>query len=414
MNRFGVAPFVLLSSLVAAIPSAAAQLPEGTGKDLVTGYCSGCHGTNLIEMSSGYSQGDWKKLIATMMDLSGVPEQEQTITAYLAEHFPPTDRLAPKLVPGDQKIAFEEWVMPTLGQRVRDPAEAPDGSIWWAGQYSNRIGRIDPKTGEVKEFVLPASANPHTVIFDKGNEVWYTGNKNATIGKLDPATGEITVIEMPDPNAKDPHSAVFDDKGRMFFTVQQSNMVGRLDTATGEVKLAQVKTPNALPYGITLDPDGVPWISCFGSNCLIKVDPETLDLTEIALPDKAARSRRLEAASDGMIWYLNASQGRLGRYDPKTGEIKEWDSPSGLASHPYAIAIIDDVIWYNESGMRPDTLVRFDPKTETFQSWAIPSGDIHSGIVRHMRPTAAGDLLIHQSSSNRVQRVKASPAEAKN
>jgi virginiamycin B lyase len=52
--------------------------------------------------------------------------------------------------------------------------------------------------------------------------------------------------------------------------------------------------------------------------------------------------------------------------------------------------------------VRPDALVRFDPNTETFQSWAIPSGGVHAGIVRHMRPTREGNLLIHQSSTNRI------------
>jgi virginiamycin B lyase len=83
--------------------------------------------------------------------------------------------------------------------------------------------------------------------------------------------------------------------------------------------------------------------------------------------------------------------------------VTQWDSPSGPSSHPYAIAVIDDVVWYNESGMRPDALVRFDPATETFQSWAIPSG---IGIVRHVWVTADKNLLIHQSSSNRIGLVK--------
>ena len=57
------------------------------------------------------------------------------------------------------------------------------------------------------------------------------------------------------------------------------------------------------------------------------------------------------------------------------------------------------------SGQRPDALVRFDPATETFQSWAIPSGGIHAGIIRHMRATREGNLLIHQSSTNRIIQV---------
>ena len=103
-----------------------------------------------------------------------------------------------------------------------------------------------------------------------------------------------------------------------------------------------------------------------------------------------------------MIWYVNSSLGRLGRMDPKTGQVKEWPSPSGPKSHPYAIAVVDGIVWYNESGQRPDALVRFDPATEQFQSWAIPSGGIYAGIVRHMRPAREGNLLIHQSSTNRI------------
>ena len=82
-------------------------------------------------------------------------------------------------------------------------------------------------------------------------------------------------------------------------------------------------------------------------------------------------------------------------------------------SHPYAILIVDGIIWYNESGMRPDPLVRFDPKTETFQSWPIPSSGVYSGILRHMRAAANGDLLIHQSATNHIIRVAVSePAGA--
>ena len=52
--------------------------------------------------------------------------------------------------------------------------------------------------------------------------------------------------------------------------------------------------------------------------------------------------------------------------------------------------------------MRSDALVRFDPSSQTLQSCAIPSGEVHAGIVRHMRPTRDGNLLIHQSNSNRI------------
>lgn len=378
------------------------ELPEGDGRELVAGVCTGCHQINQIKRSAGYTSRGWKELTGTMIDLSASPTEQEKIITYLAAHFPPNAKRAPTLMPGDAQISFKEWVVPTLGQRARDPVEAADGSIWWAGQWGNLIGRIDPKTGAMQEFALPDDSMPHSVTLDRKGNAWYTGNKNGTIGKLEPATGKTTVYEMPDKAARDPHTAAFDEAGVLWFTLQQSNMIGRLDPATGKITLVTMKTPRAKPYGIKIDANGVPWVACNGSNCLVKVDPATMELTEIKLPETETTVRRLDIAEDGMIWYVNSSRGRLGRFDPKTGDIREWPSPSGSKSHPYAIAVVDGIVWYNESGKRPDALVRFDPKSEVFQSWPIPSGGVYAGIVRHMRSTRGGDLLIHQSSTNRI------------
>lgn len=392
--------FFLLIGAVAAYGQSGSQLPEGDGKPLVQAACAACHDTNLITRSSGYTFEGWREVMRTMTNLSGPPAE--TMAKYLAAHFPEKDDLKPTLVGGEASITFREWTAPTLGQRTRDPAEAPDGTIWWAGMWADLIGRIDPASGEIKEYALPRGARPHTVTADPEGNIWYTGNGNATLGKLDPRTGKITEYKMPDPAARDPHSAIFDKKGNLWFTLQQSNMVGRLIPKTGEIKLVTMPVPRSRPYGIKLSADGTPWVASNGANRLMKVDPETMAVREYPLPDPKTTVRRLAFASDGMIWYVNSSQGRLGRLDPKTGEVKEWPSPSGPRSHPYAIAVVNDIVWYNESGQRPDALVRFDPATERFQSWPIPSGGIYAGIVRHMRPTREGNLLIHQSSTNRV------------
>ena len=396
---------VALMALVAPAPGSAQEPAAASAKEVVQNVCTTCHKMRDIQRSSGYTDAGWKELIATMIDLKGSPEDHAAIVAHLAKTYPPKLKNAPKLVPGSVKISFKEWTVPTLGQRSRDPIEAEDGTIWWAGQWGNLIGKIDPKTGAMKEYPLPAKSMPHSVTLDRAGNVWYTGNKNGTIGKFDPKTERITVYKMPDPAAKDPHTAIFDAKGILWFTLQHSNMVGRLDPATGAIKLAKMPTEGSRPYGIKIDAAGAPWVSCNGSNCLVRVDPATMKLTEVKLPIPETTARRLDIAPDGMIWYVNSSQGRLGRYDPKTGAIKEWPSPSGKRSHPYAIAIVDGKIWYNESRMRPDALVRFDPRTETFQSWPIPSGGVYAGIIRHMRVMKDGSLIIHQSSTNRITKV---------
>jgi len=394
---------VLLSGLTPFGASSAAQDQAYSNvRETVENVCTTCHRPNMITRSSGYTREGWAELTSTMVDLSGNPELRDEIVMYLAEHYPPNDKRASKLVPGDVELSFKEWQVPTLGQRSRDPVEAADGTIWWAGQSGNLIGSINPSTGAMVEYPLPAGAMPHSVTVGPDGDIWYTGNKNGTMGRLNPASGTITEYPMPDPAARDPHTAVFDSHGILWFTLQQSNMVGRLDPETGDIKLVTMKTARSRPYGIKLDADGALWVACNGSNCLVKVDPNTMGLTEVKLPIPATTVRRLDIDDDGIIWYVNSSQGRLGRYNPENGEIKEWPSPSGPKSHPYALVVVGGIVWYNESGMRPDALVRFDPKTEKFQSWAVPSGGIYAGIIRHMRPTQDGNLLIHQTSTNKI------------
>ena len=366
-------------------------LPEGHAKALVEQSCTSCHTISAITRSGFDGVEMWRSVQESMIQL---PESEAvSIAEYLAEHFPARKNRKPTLVDGPVEIDIQEWIVPTLGQRSRDPIEAPDGSIWWTGMWASLVGQLDPVTGNMKEYPLPPEARPHSIVPDEDGFIWYTGNSNGTIGKLDPATGDIT--EYPT-EAGDPHTAVFHPNGNLYFTSQRAAMLGRLNPVTGELK--EIPT-EPRPYGIIVAHDETVWIAYNGTNKLGAMHPESMEVQYYTVSDPGTRIRRLGIDSKGIIWFVNSSKGRIGRLDPATGEIKEWESPSGPSSHPYSLAVINDKIWYNESAMRPDALVRFDPETESFQSWAVPSG---VGIIRHVWVTRDNKLLIHQSSSNRI------------
>jgi virginiamycin B lyase len=284
---------------------------------------------------------------------------------------------------GAQQVEIQEWTVPYENSRPRDPYVAPDGKIWFVGQRTHYVARFDPATGEFKKHDLPPQAGPHNLIVDDKGVVWYAGNRVANIGRLDPKTGEIKTFPMPDSAARDPHTLLFGREGQIFFTVQGGNYIGRFTPSSGEVKLAKVATPRARPYGIEVDSKGTIWANLFGTNKLATVDPHTMAITEIDLPDAGARGRRIAITSDDKIWYVDYARGYLGRYDPATGQFKEWRNPGGAQSRPYAMTVDDkDRLWFVETGPSPNTLVGFDPKSEQFFSvTAIDSG---AGAVRHM------------------------------
>ena len=241
--------------------------------------------------------------------------------------------------------------------------------------------------------------------------IWYTGNGNGTMGRLDPATGEVTEFPMPDPAARDPHSAIVDADGIVWFTLQQSQH-GRPARSRRAARCELVTMPvaDSRPYGIKLSSAGVPWVAANGSNRLYRIDPGSMAVEQHELPDPGTTVRRLDFASDDTIWYVNSSLGRLGHYDPATREAQEWPSPSGRVASLRDRGDRRRRLVQRIRACGPTCWCASSPTDESFQSWPIPSGGIHAGIVRHMRPTRDGGLLIHQSATNRVILVTPAPA----
>jgi len=298
------------------------------------------------------------------------------------------------------KVSIKEWDVPTPNSRPHDPALAPDGALWVTEQMANKLGRLDPRTGQFREFPLKTpESGPHGLVADREGNIWFTANYKGYIGKLSPKTGEVTEYRMPDPRAHDPHTPVFDQDGILWFTVQESNFVGRLDPRTGQIKLKEVPTPDAVPYGIVVTAKGVPYFCEFGTNKLASIDPKTMAIAEYPLPE-GARPRRLAVAPDNTVYYSDYARGRLGHFDPASKHVEEWPSPGGSGSRPYGIAVTSDgIVWYSESGVRPNTLVRFNPRGKQFSTTPVPSG---GGVIRNMVATPDGKIYLACSGVNKV------------
>jgi virginiamycin B lyase len=294
--------------------------------------------------------------------------------------------------------------------RPRDPAVAPDGSIFFVGQAGeaptgNYIARLNPGTGEWKKYELDPGTNPHNCIVDAQGMVWYSGNRNGTIGKLDPKTGGLTRYPIPDSTVRDPHTMIFDKQGNIWFTAQQSNAIGHLDVKTGKFRIVKPPLPEGRrstnPYGIVLDSKGRPWVNLFATNLLATVDPQTFELTTYPLANEGTRNRRIAITSDDKVFYVDYARGYVGRFDPVTKKVSEWMLPGGAKSLPYGMTSDDrDRIWIAETGSQPNRLVGFDPKTEKFFSVTDIPGERNT--VRYMIFDKKTKLLWYGSDAGMI------------
>src|SRR2546422_1968775 len=60
------------------------------------------------------------------------------------------------------RVIITEYELPRFDVRVHDVAGDADGNIWYTSNRSPIIGKLDPRTGLVKEYQVPVTAGENT------------------------------------------------------------------------------------------------------------------------------------------------------------------------------------------------------------------------------------------------------------
>ena len=286
-----------------------------------------------------------------------------------------------------------EWPVPTP-RFARDPAVAPDGSIYIAVMSGNKVARFDPKAQSFKEWDLPPGHHPHGLLVDRQGMVWTTGNGNGTIGRLDPASGRVTEFKTPS-GGGGPHTLIItDDQSTIWFTMQSGNKVASLQTKTGAIR----EYPSSGgPYGLAFDHAGNVWFCRMGDNKMGRLDPKSGQMAEVDMGG-GSLPRRVAAAPDGTLWVTLYGNGKLAKLDPVAMKVvKTYQLPAGDGG-PYAVTVDGGgLVWANE--IKTDTVVRFDPKTEKMRVVNLPSQNVG---IRKMVVDASGRLWYMGSHNGRL------------
>jgi virginiamycin B lyase len=73
------------------------------------------------------------------------------------------------------------------------------GTVFYVAFGVNKVGSVDPKTLEIREYPLPnAASRPRRLAITSDDVVWYSDFSRGYLGRLDTATGKVT--EWPSPS----------------------------------------------------------------------------------------------------------------------------------------------------------------------------------------------------------------------
>ena len=84
---------------------------------------------------------------------------------------------------------FQEWIAPSAESWPYDVTADKNGDAWGGGEFSDRVLRLNPKSGEIVEYLLPKFTNIRRVFVDNSTTLptfWVGNNHGASIVKLEP------------------------------------------------------------------------------------------------------------------------------------------------------------------------------------------------------------------------------------
>jgi virginiamycin B lyase len=397
--------------------------PASAGKDLIFAHCFVCHGFQTRMASVARDEDGWRDRVQYMRDalhfsLSWrfTAQNAADVASYLTNLFGP-DSVLPKS-PAEMpqypetvrkfsneamKIVYVEYAMPGPSRMPFSAAPDKNGYLWIPNfGVANKISRLDPKTGEIKDFSVPnvGTAAVHSAVAASDGSVWLTEQASNKLGKWDPTTQEITEYQdtyLPgkegDEDGGSKHTLRFDPGGNVWAT---GYPLSRFDPKTA--KFTDFWDGAAHTYSLEMDKDGNIWFSNPGTGQIGRVDWKTLKISQWTPPTKGGYERRIELDSNGIVWFGEYETGKIGRFDPRTQTFREYDLPTGPQTHPYGLGIdADNNVWY--SSYYFDELACLDSKTGKITEYPFPHSE---NTIREFFRDSEGRMWYGSPSNNRV------------
>jgi virginiamycin B lyase len=398
--------------------------PPAKGKELLFGHCNICHQFQSRMASVRRDLDGWKDRVAFMREAMHFSiflgpnfsdQDAEDVATYLNSLFGPDSVLpkSPAEMPAYQKtvrpfsggamnIVYVEYDMPGPSRMPFSAAPDKNGFLWIPDfGLANKITRLDPKTGEMKDFSIPftGTGGVHSAVPAADGSVWIAEQGSNRIGRWDPTTQQITEYQdtylpgkegIEDGGSK--HTIRIDPSGKVWTS---GVPLTRFDPETG--KFTRFDSEGDYIYDVKPDKNGDVWFTNFTASKIGKVDAKTMKASQWAIPTPNAVPRRMEIGPDGMIYAGEFRGGKMARFDPKTQTFKEFPLP-GPDPSPYAMGFdADGYLWYDSHDT--DTIGRFNPKTGIVVEYPFPHSEI---VMREFFRDSQGRMWYGTSPNNKV------------
>ena len=96
------------------------------------------------------------------------------------------------------EVRTQTFELPKGGGHPHDVAVGADGVVWYTAQRDGKLGRLDPRTGQVDLVPLGPGAAPHGVVIGPDGAPWVTEGGTNAIVRVDPTTRAVKSWPLPE------------------------------------------------------------------------------------------------------------------------------------------------------------------------------------------------------------------------
>jgi virginiamycin B lyase len=242
-------------------------------------------------------------------------------------------------------LEYKEFDPPKANSknRLNGIVRAADGKLWFLdGGPNRRWFTVDPKTVEFNTYPLPklqsGAASGNTMRVHPNGTVWLNSIAANQVIELDPATKKFTVFDVPSGvkahKTANPYGMAIDGAGNVWSVENNMNKVLRINPSTGKMDEFDIPEPNAVPRKAGMDSEGNVWVGLHGAGKLMKIDYKTLKMTVYTPPTENAGVYSVQGdPKSKYVWFAEQQADKIARFDPKTETFLELPLPTSEEDH---------------------------------------------------------------------------------
>jgi streptogramin lyase len=330
------------------------------------------------------------------------------------------------------RVIITEYDLPDPGRLPHDADLDDKGMVWYNDFREPLIGRLDPRTGETKEWRMPPlkpgfPEGTLSIEFNRDGFLWIPRFRQGGYTRFDPRTEKFQTWLVPpeysDARAIQPQVAAAAD-GTAWFPGGESLLIFKVDPtnnlvseyqmypgyrpdekSSGIIQFAYNATPTGhSTYGVAADSQSNIYMFDIVGGNIGKMDAKTGKVTLYKTPTLNSGPRRGSVDAQGRVWFGEYYANKLGMFDPKTEQFKEWTAPTPWVGPYPAKTDKNGDAW--TAGMSTDLILRLDHKTGEFTEYMLPTVNAnirHIDVDNSTSPIAVWVAEVHQGKIAKIE-----------